>query len=83
MRDGHFSSKWGVRHEELATQKTQITACVFFAVVVLVLCLIRPKIVLVRDSSLRIAHLSYLRVVVLATCVVGLTYFYPALVSSM
>ena len=75
----NFSNKWGVQKEEFVTQGTQTVLVVQLVLTVAILCIVRPKFVLARHSNIRVAQLSIARIVMIATLLVGLTYFYPAI----
>ena len=75
--EGTFSNKWGIQKEELVTYKVQTTALVQFIVIAAILCLMRPKFVMNRRVSTKIAELSIPRVVLASALVVSLTYIYP------
>ena len=76
-----FSSKWGVREEDLNTHTTYVIIMTHFVVIAAVLCLLRPKFVLSKSSTLRVPEISVLRVVCVAAMVAGLTYLYPLLIA--
>jgi hypothetical protein len=76
-----FSNKWGMEKKVFAAHHTYTIALAQFIVIMVLLCLIRPKFILTQQSALHVAHVSLGRAIATSALITALTYFYPFVAS--
>lgn len=75
-----FSTKWGLYREELSSRQLKTIMVVQLITTILILAITRPRLILDSNSLLRVPQLSVVKILVISSGVVALTYGYPYLV---
>ena len=79
--DNNFTTKWGLQDNHVTHGITSVLI-VQLLVTFVVFCILSPRFLHARQSSMQRSNLSVLRTALLSVLIVALTLFYPMLCRS-
>ena len=78
--EARFENKWGTTESNLTTHNIPTIIATQFVVIFIILVLIRPQIVMVKTSKIKVNQLSLIRSSLVTSIIVALTYLYPFII---